>query len=60
MEDSRPVLVISAGEPLIAVLLGVIVLGERLAVAGREVLLLPVAVGAMVAATIALARNAAP
>ena len=47
------------GEPLIAVLLGVIVLGEHLAVAGREVLLLPLAVGAMMAATIALARNAA-
>lgn len=47
------------GEPLIAVLLGVIVLGEHLAVAGREVLLLPLAVGAMMVATIALARNAA-
>jgi drug/metabolite transporter (DMT)-like permease len=47
------------GEPLIAVLLGVIVLGEHLAVTGHAVLLLPLAVGAMVASTFALARSAA-
>ena len=48
------------GEPLIAVLLGVIVLGEHLAVAGREGLLLPLAVGAMMAATIALVETPPP
>ena len=47
------------GEPLTAVLLGIIVLGEHLAVAGRVALLLPLAVVAMVAATIALARSSA-
>ena len=46
-------------EPLVAMLLGVIVLGEHLAVTGPIALLLPVAATAMVAATIALGRSSA-
>jgi drug/metabolite transporter (DMT)-like permease len=46
-------------EPLVAVLLGVIVLGEHLAVTGPAAWVLPLAVVAMVAATIALARGSA-
>jgi hypothetical protein len=42
-------------EPLVAVLLGVVVLGEHLAVTGPVAAVLPVAVLAMVAAAIALA-----
>lgn len=57
LQTSVPTMLV--GEPLIAVLLGVIVLGEHLAVAGRVALLLPLAVAAMVAATIALARSSA-
>jgi drug/metabolite transporter (DMT)-like permease len=46
-------------EPLVAVLLGVVVLGEHLAVTGAAAGVLPVAVVAMVAPTIALARGSA-
>lgn len=46
-------------EPLIAVLLGIIVVGEYLEVTGPMTAVLPVAVVAMVAATIALGRDAA-
>jgi drug/metabolite transporter (DMT)-like permease len=46
-------------EPLVAVLLGVVVLGEHLAVTGPVAAVLPVAVLAMVAATIALGRGSA-
>jgi drug/metabolite transporter (DMT)-like permease len=57
LQTSVPTMLV--GEPLLAVLLGIIVLGEHLAVAGRTALLLPIAVGAMLAATIALARSSA-
>ena len=57
LQTSVPTMLV--GEPLIAVLLGVVVLGEHLAVTGRAALLLPLAVAAMVAATIALARSSA-
>jgi drug/metabolite transporter (DMT)-like permease len=46
-------------EPLVAVLLGVVVLGEHLAVTGPVAAVLPVAVLAMVAAAIALGRGSA-
>jgi drug/metabolite transporter (DMT)-like permease len=46
-------------EPLVAVLLGVVVLGEHLAVTGPVAAVLPVAVMAMVAAAIALGRGSA-
>jgi drug/metabolite transporter (DMT)-like permease len=45
-------------EPVCAVLLGVVVLGEQLTVIGPAVLALPVAIGAMLAGTIALGRDA--
>ena len=46
-------------EPLVAVLLGVVVLGEHLAVTGPVAAVLPVAVLAMLAAAIALGRGSA-
>jgi drug/metabolite transporter (DMT)-like permease len=57
LQTSVPTMLV--GEPLVAVLLGVIVLGEHLAVTGRVGLVLPLAVVAMVAGTVALARDAA-
>jgi len=45
------------GEPIVAVLLGIVVLGEQLTVRGVGVVLLPAAVAAMVAATVALGRG---
>jgi Virulence factor BrkB len=57
LQTSVPTMLVS--EPLIAVLLGVVVLGEHLAVSGRAALALPLAVLAMVTATAALARSAA-
>lgn len=44
-------------EPVVAVLLGVLVLGEELDATGYALLALPVAVAAMVAGTIALGRD---
>ncbi|HEX5144973.1 MAG TPA: DMT family transporter [Mycobacterium sp.] len=44
-------------EPVVAVLLGVLVLGEELTVHGLPVVLLPIAVAAMLAGTIALGRD---
>ncbi|HZA10448.1 DMT family transporter [Mycobacterium sp.] len=44
-------------EPIVAVLLGIVVLGENLALSGVAIALLPVAVAAMAAATIALGRD---
>jgi drug/metabolite transporter (DMT)-like permease len=44
-------------EPLVAVLLGVVVLGEQLALTGVSIVALPIAVVAMVASTIALGRE---
>jgi drug/metabolite transporter (DMT)-like permease len=57
LQASVPTMLV--GEPLLAVLLGIIVLGEHLAVTGAGVVLLPLAVVAMVAATLALARSSA-
>jgi drug/metabolite transporter (DMT)-like permease len=57
LQTSVPTMLV--GEPLLAVLLGVIVLGEHLAVTGSAGLLLPLAVVAMIAGTVALARDAA-
>jgi EamA domain-containing membrane protein RarD len=47
------------GEPVVAVLLGVVILGEHLIVRGAGALILALAVGAMTAATIALGRDSA-
>jgi drug/metabolite transporter (DMT)-like permease len=44
-------------EPLVAVLLGAFVLNEHLSVSGYETVALPIAIGAMAAATIALGRG---
>ncbi len=44
-------------EPVVAVLLGTIVLNEQLSVSGYEMVVLPITVAAMVAATIALGRD---
>ncbi|SPM42489.1 Permease of the drug/metabolite transporter (DMT) superfamily, partial [Mycobacterium numidiamassiliense] len=58
LQASVPIMLV--GEPVVAVLLGVVVLGEHLAVRGPAALALVVAVFAMVAATIALGRDQAP
>lgn len=55
LQASIPIMLV--GEPIVAVLLGVVVLGEHLGVAGPPALALPVAVAAMLAATIALGRD---
>jgi drug/metabolite transporter (DMT)-like permease len=44
-------------EPVVAVLLGTIVLNEQMSVSGYEMVVLPITVAAMVAATIALGRD---
>jgi len=44
-------------EPIVAVLLGILLLGETLTVHGPAILSLPVAIAAMLAATLALARD---
>jgi len=49
----------TVGEPVVAVTLGITVLGERLHADGAEWLLIGVLVAAMVAATVALARSSA-
>jgi len=48
---------IGAGEPVVAVLLGGLVLGEHLAVSGYEWVVLPITIAGMAAATIALGRD---
>ena len=58
LQASVPIMLV--GEPLVAVLLGVAVLGEHLAVKGTAALGLLVAVFAMVAAAVALGRDQAP
>jgi drug/metabolite transporter (DMT)-like permease len=58
LQASVPIMLV--GEPVVAVLLGVVVLGEHLAVRGSPALALAAAVLAMVAATTALARDQAP
>ena len=55
LEASVPVMLV--GEPIVAVVLGAVVLGENLTVRGAGFLALPVAVAAMLAATIALGRS---
>jgi hypothetical protein len=57
LQASVPIMLV--GEPVVAVLLGVIVLGEHLAVGGVTALILVVAVVAMAAATVALGRSQA-
>ena len=44
-------------EPVVAVVLGSVVLGEHLSITGWEPVALAVAIGAMAAATIALGRD---
>jgi drug/metabolite transporter (DMT)-like permease len=58
LQASVPIMLV--GEPVVAVLLGIVVLGEHLAVRGSAALALVVTVVAMVAATIALGRDQAP
>jgi drug/metabolite transporter (DMT)-like permease len=55
LHASVPIMLV--GEPIVAVLLGVVVLGEHLVVRGPAAWVLPLAVGAMTVATIALARE---
>jgi drug/metabolite transporter (DMT)-like permease len=57
LEASVPVMLV--GEPVVAVVLGAVILGEGLTVRGAGLLALPVAVAAMLAATIALGRSSA-
>lgn len=57
LQASVPIMLV--GEPIVAVVLGVVVLGEHLAVGSSVALILVVAVFAMVAATVALARTQA-
>ena len=57
LQASVPIMLV--GEPVVAVLLGVVVLGEHLAVGGSAALVLVVAVVAMMAATVALGRTQA-
>jgi drug/metabolite transporter (DMT)-like permease len=57
LQASVPIMLV--GEPVVAVLLGVVVLGEHLAVGGVAVLALVIAVVAMMSATVALARSQA-
>jgi hypothetical protein len=58
LQASVPIMLV--GEPMIAVLLGVVILGEHLAVRGAGALILAGAVVAMTAATIALGRDSVP
>lgn len=55
LQASVPIMLV--GEPLVAVMLGIVVLGENLTVRGVGAVALPVAIAAMLAATIALARG---
>ena len=57
LQASVPIMLV--GEPVVAVLLGVVVLGEHLVVRGGGSVILVVAIGAMTAATIALGRDSA-
>lgn len=57
LQASVPIMLV--GEPVVAVLLGVVVLGEHLAVGGLPALALVLAAVAMMAATIALGRSQA-
>lgn len=55
LQASVPIMLV--GEPVVAVVLGMVVLGEHLMARGVGIVALPVAVAAMVAATIALGRG---
>jgi len=55
LQASVPIMLV--GEPVVAVLLGIVVLGEHLRPHGAGILALPGAVAAMLAATIALGRD---
>lgn len=57
LQASVPIMLV--GEPVVAVLLGVAVLGEHLAVGGSTALALLVAVSAMAASAVALSRSQA-
>jgi drug/metabolite transporter (DMT)-like permease len=57
LQASVPIMLV--GEPIVAVLLGVVVLGEYLVVHDASAAILAVAVAAMTAATIALGRDSA-
>lgn len=57
LQASVPIMMV--GEPVVAVMLGVVILGEHLVVRGAGTLILAVAVAAMTAATIALGRDSA-
>ncbi|WP_246398616.1 DMT family transporter [Mycobacterium vicinigordonae] len=55
LQASVPVMLV--GEPVVAVALGIVVLGEHLTAHGVGALLLPAAIGAMAAATVAMGRG---
>jgi drug/metabolite transporter (DMT)-like permease len=57
LQASVPIMLV--GEPVVAVLLGVVILGEHLVVHGAGTVILAVAVSAMTSATIALGRDSA-
>jgi threonine/homoserine efflux transporter RhtA len=54
LQSSVPTMLVL--EPVVAVLLGALVLNEHLTVSGYETIALPVTIAAMAAATIALGR----
>jgi drug/metabolite transporter (DMT)-like permease len=58
LQASVPIMLV--GEPIVAVLLGVVILGEHLVVRGGGGVILVLAVAAMTAATVALGRDSAP
>lgn len=55
LQTSVPTMLVA--EPVVAVLLGAVVLGEELVVQGPALFALPVALAAMAAATVALGRD---
>lgn len=57
LQASVPIMMV--GEPVVAVMLGVVILGEYLVVRGAATVILAVAVAAMTAATITLGRDSA-
>jgi hypothetical protein len=57
LQASLPLIIV--GEPVVAVVLGVVVLDEQVRADGVEWVLIGVLVAVMVAATVALARSAA-
>ena len=57
LQASVPIMLV--GEPVVAVMLGIVLLGEHLTVHGVAAVALPAAIAAMLAATVALARGEA-